>query len=363
MRAALALARRGLGTVWPNPAVGCVLTGRDGRVVGRGWTQAGGRPHAETEALRRAGGKAAGGTAYVTLEPCSHHGKTPPCADSLVAAGVTRAVVACEDPDPRVSGSGIAKLREAGIAVAVGLFAEEARELNAGFFHRILDKRPLVTLKIASTMDGRIATHRGESRWITGARARELAHALRADHDAILVGVGTATADNPELTCRLPGLADRSPVRVVLDGRMRMPLTLKLVASAKQVPTWLVGLAGTAAERRGAFVDCGVELIEVKANAAGHPSLAEAMAAMAERGITRLLVEGGSMVSAAFLRDALVDRVVWFRSPDIIGGDGVPATQPFGVDKLADKARFRRTAVFEADNDLVEIYQRIDPAH
>ncbi len=360
MRTALELARRGLGVVWPNPAVGCVLTDPGGRVVGRGWTQPGGRPHAETEALRRAGARAAGGTAYVTLEPCSHHGQTPPCAQALIRAGVSRVVVGCTDPDPRVSGKGIKMLEEAGIAVAAGVFQDEARELNAGFFHRILDNRPLVTLKIATTLDGRIATHRGESRWITGPRSRQLGHALRADHDAIMVGVGTAAADNPELTCRLPGLEGRSPVRIVLDGRLRLPLTTKLVADATRVPTWLIAIAGAPSERRQAYLDSGVEIIEVDADSAGHPDMMKAMSALAARGLTRLLVEGGSRVIAALLRHDLVDRIVWFRAPSLIGGDGVPATQAFGVDRIADMARFTRTGVHEAGDDLVEMYRRSD---
>jgi diaminohydroxyphosphoribosylaminopyrimidine deaminase/5-amino-6-(5-phosphoribosylamino)uracil reductase len=231
MRAALALARRGLGRVAPNPAVGCVLV-KDGRVVGRGWTQAGGRPHAETEALARAGEAARGATAYVTLEPCSHHGKTPPCAESLIAAGISRSVVALEDPDPRVSGSGLTLLREAGIAVDTGLLAEAAAEVNAGYLMRTRTGRPLVTLKLATTLDGRIATRAGESRWITGPLARARAHLLRAESDAVLVGSGTAVTDNPRLDVRLPGLEGRSPLRVLLDGRLRLPLTHDLT------PAW-----------------------------------------------------------------------------------------------------------------------------
>src|SRR5579862_7078692 len=213
MRGALSLARRGLGNTWPNPAVGCVLV-REGRVVGRGWTQPGGRPHAETEALARAGRAARGATAYVTLEPCCHHGRTPPCADALIAAGLSRVVAAIEDPDPRVAGGGLARLRAAGLDVESGLCAAEAAEINAGFLSRLRLGRPLVTLKLATSLDGRIATASGESRWITGGPARERAHLLRATHDAILVGTDTVIADNPELTCRLPGLAGHSPVRV-----------------------------------------------------------------------------------------------------------------------------------------------------
>ena len=250
MGIALALARRGLGRVWPNPAVGCLLV-REGRIIGRGWTGSGGRPHAETEALRRASasGGAAGATAYVTLEPCGHTGKTPPCAKALVEAGIGRAVVAATDPDPRVNGRGIAMLEAAGIEVTLGVRAAEARALNAGFLSRVEQGRPLVTLKLATTLDGRIATHTGASRWISGPVARDWTHALRAMSDAIMIGSGTALADDPELTCRLPGMTDLSPVRVVVDRRLRLPLTSRLVRDAKRQPTWLITLAENVAPR------------------------------------------------------------------------------------------------------------------
>ena len=235
MALALALAERGLGNVWPNPAVGCVLV-RDGRIVGRGWTQPGGRPHAETEALARAGDGAQGATCYATLEPCAHHGETGPCADALVQAGIARAVVATEDPDPRVAGRGNARLEAAGIGVTRGCMEEEARALNAGFLSRVEKGRPLVTLKLASTLDGRIATHTGDSRWITGAQARARAHLLRARHDAVMVGAASALADDPALTCRLPGMADASPVRVVIDGSARLPAGHALIAAPASSP-------------------------------------------------------------------------------------------------------------------------------
>src|ERR1700693_2815456 len=236
---AVALARRGLGRVWPNPAVGCVIA-RDGRVVGRGWTQPGGRPHAETEAWARAGEAAHGATAYVTLEPCCHWGRTPPCADALIAAGVRRVVVAFEDPDPRVAGGGLAALRAAGLSVEAGLCAAEAAEINAGFFQRVRLGRPLVTLKLATSLDGRIATASGGSRWITGEAARQRAHLLRAEHDAVLVGTGTVLADNPRLTCRLPGLEQRSPIRIVIDRQLRTPPSAHVIAEATQIATWVL---------------------------------------------------------------------------------------------------------------------------
>jgi diaminohydroxyphosphoribosylaminopyrimidine deaminase/5-amino-6-(5-phosphoribosylamino)uracil reductase len=353
MRAALTLARRGLGTVWPNPAVGCVVV-KDGEVVGRGWTQPGGRPHGETEALARAGERAKGATAYISLEPCAHYGKTPPCADALIAAGIARAVVAIGDPDPRVSGRGLARLRSAGIAVETGLCAKEAAEINAGFFSRIAVGRPLVTLKLAATLDGRIATSSGESQWITGEAARNRAHLLRATHDAVMVGVGTVTADDPQLTCRLPGLAGRSPVRIVIDGGLRTPLTMKLVADAKKVPTWIVHRHGADAARRQTLRDCGVELIEVPVSETVEMDLTIAFAELGKRGLTRVLVEGGSHLAGELLEEGLVDRLAWFHAPSLIGSDGLPAVEAFGVEALSAAPKFRRLSIETIGEDVLE---------
>jgi diaminohydroxyphosphoribosylaminopyrimidine deaminase/5-amino-6-(5-phosphoribosylamino)uracil reductase len=358
MRAALALARRGLGSVWPNPAVGCIIVA-DGRVVGRGSTQPGGRPHAETEALAMAGQAARGATVYVTLEPCAHHGKTPPCAEALLKAGVTRVVVATGDPDPRVSGRGLDILRGKGVAVETGLLEAEAAEVNAGFFMRIRDGRPLVTLKLASTLDGRIATHAGESRWITGDAARSAGHLLRAEHDVIMVGSGTALADDPELTCRLPGLAEHSPLRAVVDGRLRLPLTSRLVAGASDNPTWLVTLEGGDARRIEAYEEAGVEVLEVPAGPEGSIDLHAALEAFAERGVTRVLAEGGAHLAAALFRADLVDRLVWFRAPTVMGGDGLPAAVAFGVDHLSQTPRFLRVDTMTTGGDMMEVYKRV----
>ena len=357
MRAALGLARRGLGNTWPNPAVGCVIVNK-GRVVGRGWTQKGGRPHAETEALARAGDAARGAAAYVTLEPCSHHGKTPPCAEALIAAGIARVVAAIEDPDPRVSGRGIARLKEAGITVETGPCADEAVELNAGFLCRVKHGRPLVTLKLATSLDGRIATASGESRWITGAAARERAHLLRATQDAVLVGTGTALADDPQLTCRLPGLEDRSPVRVVIDRNLRLPATLRLFSEARTVPTWLVTPPGSNRERQVALEEQGVEIIPVAADQSGGIDLTTMLRALADKGLTRLLVEGGGALAASLLRAGLVDRLVWMRAPLALGGDGVPAIAGLGLDRLAAAPRFELMSSETAGGDLVEVYRR-----
>ncbi len=355
MTAALGLATRGLGRVWPNPAVGCVLV-KDGTVVGRGWTQAGGRPHAETEALGRAGAAARGATVYVTLEPCAHHGRTPPCADALVAAGIVRAVVAIVDPDPRVNGGGIARLQAAGVAVESGVLAGVAEALNAGFFMRLARGRPLVTLKTATTLDGRIATASGASQWITGEAARRRAHLERARHDAIMVGAGTAAADNPALTCRLPGLTHASPVRIVADSHLRTPLTHKVVATANTQPTWFVTLGRGDAERKRAFRDAGVELIEVDADALGRPDLGQALGALGARGITRLLVEGGGGLAASLFRAALVDRVLWFRAARVVGGDGRAAILPLGVVDVGAMPTLARLAMQTLGEDVLETY-------
>jgi diaminohydroxyphosphoribosylaminopyrimidine deaminase / 5-amino-6-(5-phosphoribosylamino)uracil reductase len=357
MRAALALAARGLGRTWPNPAVGCVLV-RDGTVVGRGWTQPGGRPHAETEALGRAGEAARGATAYVSLEPCAHTGKTPPCADALIAAGVGRVVAAVEDPDPRVSGRGVAILRAAGIRVDIGACAEEAAELNAGFLLRIKRGRPLISLKLATSLDGRIATHSGDSRWITGEAARRRAHGLRATHDAILVGTGTALADDPELTCRLPGLAKRSPVRVVLDRQWRLPASAKLLTTAQDVPTWLITAAAGDPLRRQALEGAGVEIIDVATAPDGRLSVSATLQALGARGITRLLVEGGSALSASLLQQDLVDRIYWFRSASVIGGDGLAAAASLGIERLFDAKLFARIETETLGGDMLESYRR-----
>lgn len=357
MASALALARRALGRAAPNPAVGCVVA-KDGRVVGRGWTQPGGRPHAETEALARAGPLARGGTAYVTFEPCAHHGRTPPCSEALAGAGIARCLVALEDPDPRVSGRGIAGLKAAGVAVEVGLLAEAAAEVNAGFLTRIREGRPLVTLKLASTLDGRIATGGGESRWITGPAARAYAHYLRAIHDAVLVGGGTALADDPHLDVRLPGLEERAPLRVVLDGRLRLPLTHDLVARARTRPTLLITRRDSDPDKRRAYQAAGVEVATVGTGAAGGLVLDEVLGLLGARGITRLLAEGGGRLAAGLLRAGLVDRLVWFHAPGVIGGEGVPAVGDSGLARLVDMARFRRTGVSVLGEDLLESYVR-----
>ncbi len=356
MRAALALARRGLGNTWPNPAVGCVIV-RDGRVVGRAATAPGGRPHAEPQALAMAGAAARGATAYVTLEPCCHTGRTPPCTEALIAAGVARVVIAAPDPDPRVNGGGAAALRAAGVEVREDVLRAEAEEVNAGFLTRIRRGRPLVTLKLASTLDGRIATKSGESQWITGEAARRAAHLLRGRHDAVLVGVGTVLADNPDLTCRIPGFRPLPMVRVVADSHLRTPLTARLVATAGQSPTWILTRDGADADRRRALDGIGVTLIDLPGGSAGV-DLAAGLAVLAARGITRLLVEGGGQVAASLLRADLVDRVAWFHAPAVMGGDGWPAAQSFGLTHLNEMPRFLRQDARPVGADMLTELRR-----
>ncbi len=360
MRAALALARRGNGRTWPNPSVGCVIV-KDGRVVGRATTAQGGRPHAEPQALAMAGAAARGATAYVTLEPCCFHGRTPPCTDALIAAGVARVVVGVRDPDPRVNGAGLARLRAAGVAVEVGVLEEEAGDVVAGFFSRVQRSRPLVTLKLASTLDGRIATRGGESQWITGEPARRMSHALRGRHDAILVGVGTVLADNPDLTCRIPGFKSVPMVRVVADSHLRLPLTCRLVATAASVPTWVLAGARIDPHRAAALESAGVAVVRVGDSPAGV-DLRQGLSALAERGVTRLLVEGGAQLAAALLRDDLVDRLAWFHAPSVMGGDGWPAAQAFGVERLAQMQRFERVSSRAVGADLLSEYVRASDA-
>ncbi len=351
MRAALALARRGLGTAAPNPAVGCILVKQE-RALARGWTQPGGRPHAEAEALSRAGAAARGTTAYVTLEPCAHHGRTPPCAEALIAAGIARCVVAAEDPDARVAGRGLRMLRAAGIEVVTGVLAAQAEALNAG--HNLVRTRgrPLVSLKLATTLDGRIATRGGESQWITGPQARAQGHLLRAEHDAVLVGSETALRDNPQLNLRLPGLEGRNPLRVVLDRRLRLPAGHRLAVGAGEQPTLVLTLAGHREDALAPLRACGVEIETLD----GDGGVNEALQRLAGRGITRVLVEGGATLAAALLRADCVDRLYWFRAASLIGGDGLAGVAGLDVDRLAQAKRFRRLATQALGPDLLESY-------
>jgi diaminohydroxyphosphoribosylaminopyrimidine deaminase / 5-amino-6-(5-phosphoribosylamino)uracil reductase len=358
MALALSLGRRGVGNTWPNPAVGAVIVrAQDGGpvIVGRGWTQPGGRPHAEVEALRRAGSAARGATLYVTLEPCSHHGRSPPCADAIIAAGLARVVSAIEDPNPEVAGQGHARLRAAGIAVEVGLGAEEALRAHAGHIRRMRDQRPHVTLKLAVSADGKAGLAGRRPAIITGEAARARVHRMRAMNDAILIGIGTAIADDPQLTCRLPGMEALSPVRVVLDAELRLPRDSALAASARATPVWVIAAADASAAAAQALTERGVEVLAAPARG-GRLDLAAVLRKLAERGITRLMVEGGPTVAAAFVAADLVDEAALFRSTRIIGADGIDALERVPLTALIDGLRtLGRDAVGE---DSVELFER-----
>jgi len=356
MAVALALGRRGLGNTWPNPAVGAVAV-RDGVLVGRGWTQPGGRPHAEVEALRRAGEAARGATLYVTLEPCSHHGKTPPCADAIIAAGIARVVSALDDPNPEVAGQGHARLRAAGIAVEVGAGAAHARRDHAGHILRMREGRPLVTLKLAVSADGKAGLAGRKPVAITGEAARRRAHLMRAMHDAILIGIGTALADDPALTCRLPGMESRSPVRVVLDAALRLPLEARLVRTARETPVWLFADAAAADVRAQALRGLGVDVLRLDASG-GRFDPAAVLGALAGRGITRVLVEGGPMVAASFIAADLVDEAALFRSDVVVGPGGIDAIDGLPLDALTQSPRLRRIGDETIGADRLETFAR-----
>jgi len=360
MAMALALGRRGLGQAWPNPAVGAVLvrpTAAGPVVVGRGWTQPGGRPHAEAEALARAGADARGTTLYVTLEPCSHQGRGPPCADLIIASGVEQVVSALEDPNPLVAGDGHARLRARGIAVEVGVGAAEARRDHAGHIRRIRDHRPNVMLKLAVSRDGKAGLAGRRPATITGEPARARVHLMRAMSDAVLVGIGTVLADDPLLTCRLPGMGGRSPVRIVLDSAVRLPLHSRLVQSAREVPVWVVA-AATAADRVKALEDSGVSVMRGEVGETGRLDLESVLRRIAERGITRLMVEGGPTVAAALIAADLVDEAALFRSDRVIGADGIDALAGMPLAALAGSPRLICAGTEPVSGDRLELYER-----
>jgi diaminohydroxyphosphoribosylaminopyrimidine deaminase / 5-amino-6-(5-phosphoribosylamino)uracil reductase len=359
MQLALALGRRGQGRTWPNPAVGAVVV-KDGVIVGRGWTQPGGRPHAEPVALSRAGEAARGATLYVTLEPCSHIGKSPPCADAIIAAGITRVVSAIEDPNPEVAGQGHARLRAAGIAVDIGLGAMEAARDHAGHFRRIRDKRPHVILKLAVSADDKIGAAGREPIAISGEAAKARVHLLRAQCDAILVGIGTVQADDPLLTCRLPGMEARSPVRVVLDRALRISGTSRLVHSARATPLWVMTSNLSEAPAAMKLGAAGAQVIRVPTTSVPPPGLdlAGVLQALAEKGITRLLVEGGARVASSFVAADLVDEVWLLRGPDPVGADGVAALDALPLSAITGSPMFKQRASETLQNDTLTIYER-----
>ncbi len=355
MRHALRLAAQGIGRTWPNPSVGCVLV-KDGQIVGAARTADTGRPHAETEALAQAGGHAKGATAYVTLEPCAHTGKTGPCAEALIKAGVVRVVIAAQDPDARVAGKGVAMLERARIDVVHGVCEKEALAQHSGFFARVEEGIPAVSMKLATSLDGAIADHEGESKWITAEAARRHGHRIRGLHDAIITGIGTVLADDPVLTCRLPGLAQQSPVRVVLDTHLRTPLDAQLVTSADHFPTWIITTALAIEQQASHATDLrerGVKLMVVDAE--GRITPEQALELLAAEGITRVLVEAGPALSSAFVDAELVNRIYWYRAPLLIPG-GKQALSAQATTALADAQRYTHMSRMALDSDSLDVY-------
>lgn len=356
MRTAQVLGRRGQGNTWPNPAVGCVIVSA-GRIVGRGWTQPGGRPHGETQALAQAAGAAKGATAYVTLEPCAHHGRTPPCAEALIAAGVARVVVACDDPDTRVSGRGLAMLRAAGIEVVSGVMTPDCARDLAGYFSRVTHGRPEVLLKLATSFDGRIATASGQSRWITGAQSRRAVHAMRARHDAVMIGGGTARADDPMLTVRGLGV-EHQPVRVVVSRRLDIPTDSRLANSARDVALWL--LHGPEAEGKAIaeWERLGARPILCPSGGSGLDMRA-AMQALGSAGLTRVFCEGGGELAASLLRVGLVDRLASFTAGLALGADGRAGVGALALDDLDAAPRFELEELHPIGGDALGLWRRV----
>jgi diaminohydroxyphosphoribosylaminopyrimidine deaminase/5-amino-6-(5-phosphoribosylamino)uracil reductase len=354
---ALRLAARGLGRTWPNPAVGCVIE-RGGRILGRGRTADGGRPHAEVLALAQAGAAARGATAHVTLEPCAHRGATPSCADALIAAGIASAVVALRDPDPRTNGAGIARLRAAGIDVVEGVGEARARALQAGFLSRVICGRPLLTLKLACTLDGRIATASGESRWITGPIARAHVHAQRAAHDAVLIGAGTMRADDPRLDVRDLGPMPQ-PLRLVVSRRLAVPMDGRLT-DGTGAPVWILHGPSAPEPARAALLARGVELIEVPGPAAAPVDPAATLRALGDRGLTRLYCEGGGTLAASLLTAGLVDRLDCYTAGATIGAEGRPSLGSMGIAALSEAPRLDLIETRRLGADVLHRWQTRD---
>lgn len=358
MKAALALAARGLGETWPNPSVGCVLVDRAGRLIARGRTQPGGRPHAEAAALARAAETQAGArrlegaTAYVTLEPCSHHGRTPPCAEALAAARVGRVLAAIEDPDPRVSGRGLAHLRSQGIDAAAGLCAAAAEAVLEGYLLRQRAGRPRLTLKLAASLDGRIGTALGESRWITGEAARRRVHLLRARSDAVLIGAGTARADDPMLDARLAGLERPRTARLVADPSLSLDPASRLAASATAQPVWLLHSRNAPEAKRAALAAQGCRLLEIPAAPTSGLDPSAMLQALGDEGVTAVLCEGGGALAASLLRAGLVDRLIWVIAGAALGAEARPGLGALGIERLATAPRFERVAAEAVGADL-----------
>lgn len=362
MEGAIVMARRTLGQTWPNPSVGAIVvcSGNPSEVIARGWTMPGGRPHGERVALEKATERAKGATLYVTLEPCAHHGETPPCTDAIIEAGISRVVCSAHDPDPRVAGAGIAKLRDTGIEVIEDVLAEEGARISLGHALRVTKNRPLVQLKLAAGSDGFIPKGDGAPVWVTGEEARAHGHLLRARADAILAGRGSVAADDPTLTCRLPGMGDRSPVRVVLDSHLRLPGDTKLIASMTEAPLWVFCSEDAGEEAAAKLEDAGAKVIKVAQTRDGGLNPSAVLTGLAERGITRLLIEGGPRVAGSFWNANLVDEVYVYQGPEPVGPTGLKALSAVGLDVIETSPSFTLGETRTLGRDRLSIYYRHD---
>ncbi len=361
MAAALRLGRRNLGRTSPNPAVGALIVRHEAggpRIVGRGWTAVGGRPHAETEALAEAGAEAAGATAYVTLEPCSHHGKTPPCAEALIKAGVARVVTTMTDPDLRVGGRGHAMLEAAGIAVTTGILEAEGQAAHAGHIALVTRGRPFVTLKLAVSADGMIGRREGERMLITGKPAFERVQGIRAESDAVMVGIGTVEVDDPRLTVRQPGVSAGDPIRIILDSTARIGLGTNLVQSAREAPLWLMVGEGADAVRIAALEAAGATVLRAPPGSGGL-DLDAVFALLAEQGLTRILVEGGSRVAASVIGLGLADEVILFRAAVVVGPDGVRALAGHALSAVERSPKYRLIDEAMVGEDRMRRYRKV----
>tara|TARA_B100001121_G_scaffold310751_1_gene345784 strand:- start:1041 stop:2120 length:1080 start_codon:yes stop_codon:yes gene_type:complete len=357
MQHAINISTRGLGLTCPNPSVGCVIVNKN-IIVGRGVTAKGGRPHAETIALEMAGNKAKGSTVYVTLEPCNHFGETAPCCDALISAGVREVVVATLDPDKRVSGKGISRLRNSGIKVSLGVLEKEAIEVNEGYFKNKLHNLPFTTLKIANSIDSKIATRTGESKWITSKAARDHSHMLRARSDAIIISSTTAINDNPSLTCRLPGMIKYSPIRIILDAFRRVPNNLEIFKNVSNIPVWIFTSIPINEKINQESIDLGVKIINVNNDRFGYGvNLKQVFSSLSGNGIMRVLVESGGNLSSALMNEKLIDRLVIYRAPSVIGGDGMSAIESINVSSLSDRLQFKLIRIEEFDENIIETYK------
>ncbi|MGH6685024.1 MAG: bifunctional diaminohydroxyphosphoribosylaminopyrimidine deaminase/5-amino-6-(5-phosphoribosylamino)uracil reductase RibD [Pseudolabrys sp.] len=354
MALAFALGRRGLGNTWPNPAVGAVIV-KEGAIVGRGWTQPGGRPHAEVEALRQAKKMAQSATLYVTLEPCSHQGKSPPCAEAIVKAGIARVVSALEDPNPEVAGKGHERLREKGITVDVGLGANEARRVHGGHIMRVTKARPHVTLKLAVSADDKAGLAGRKPAAITGEASWVRVFQMRAASDAIMIGIGTVLSDNPQLSCRLPGMFERSPVRVILDASLMLPLSTSVVATVRDTPTWVFTSGKPSAIAEEILQQKGCKVFRVD-DVDGRLDLDEVLKVLAEQGVTRLMVEGGPRVAGAIAAAGLVDELVLLRGEKDIGATGIEPLEGMPLEGLTGQLQSRGRE--RLGTDTLEIFER-----